>query len=116
MRTSRKSIILILITTFIVAFAQLLLKKGVMVISISNLLTIFNISLVAGCALYAVSAIIMIYSLKKGELSVIYPIIALTFVWVALLSRLILNESLGTLKLVGITTIVLGVALLGLRK
>jgi drug/metabolite transporter (DMT)-like permease len=43
----------------------------------------------------------------------LYPIIALTYVWVTLLSYLRLGEPPNLYKNVGIATIVIGVAVLG---
>jgi drug/metabolite transporter (DMT)-like permease len=43
----------------------------------------------------------------------LYPIIALTYVWVTLLSYTILHEPPNTFKNIGIAVIVMGVAVLG---
>ncbi len=43
----------------------------------------------------------------------LYPIIALTYVWVTLLSYTVLHETPNMYKNIGIATIVLGVAVLG---
>ena len=50
---------------------------------------------------------------KDGELSMLYPIIALTYVWVTLLSYAVLSERPNIYKNVGIGIIVVGVAVLG---
>ena len=69
--------------------------------------------LFAGYALYAIFAVLMIYSLKHGEMSVLFPLISLGFVWVAILSVFILHEAMSPLKGAGIAIIVAGVAVLG---
>ena len=46
----------------------------------------------------------------------LYPIIALTYVWVTLLSYTLLGEPVNIFKNVGITTIVIKVAVLGRGK
>jgi len=51
--------------------------------------------------------------LRDGELSMLYPIIALTYVWVTLLSYALLPEKPNFYKNVGIATIVIGVVVLG---
>ena len=79
-----------------------------------NLLAIAtNVPLIAGYALYGVNTILLILALREGELSMLYPIIALTYVWVTLLSYLLLHEPPNLYKNLGITTIVVGVAVLG---
>ena len=55
----------------------------------------------------------MVLALRDGELSMLYPVIALTYVWVSVLSFLIFRESLPPMKLLGISLIVIGVAVLG---
>ena len=54
-----------------------------------------------------------ILALREGELSMLYPIIALTYVWVNLLSMYFFNEHLNLWKGVGIGLVIGGVALLG---
>lgn len=55
----------------------------------------------------------MVFALRDGELSILYPIIALTYVWVTILSVLFFHESLNPLKLAGVAIVVAGVAVLG---
>jgi drug/metabolite transporter (DMT)-like permease len=55
----------------------------------------------------------MIVALKHGELSLLYPIISLSYVWVAILSVLLFHEAMNGLKIAGICVIVTGVAILG---
>ena len=52
-------------------------------------------------------------ALREGELSKLFPIIALTYVWVTLLSYWLLNDSPNLYKNAGIAIIVIGVAILG---
>ncbi len=72
-----------------------------------------NLPLIAGYALYGVNTLLLVLALREGELSTLYPIIALTYVWVAVLSYTLLGESPGLLKDIGIALIVAGVAVLG---
>ena len=51
--------------------------------------------------------------LRDGELSMLYPIIALTYVWVNLLSMYFFHEHLNPWKGLGIALVIGGVALLG---
>jgi drug/metabolite transporter (DMT)-like permease len=48
-------------------------------------------------------------------MSLLYPIIALTYVWTTLLSYTLLKEPSNVYKDVGILTIVVGVAVMGRR-
>jgi len=72
-----------------------------------------NVPLIAGYALYGINTLLLVLALREGELSTLYPIIALTYVWVTLLSYVILPEKPNLYKNLGIATIVVGVAVLG---
>jgi len=76
-----------------------------------------NIRLFAGYCLYGVNTFLMALALKGRELSRLYPIIALTFVWVTLLSLFLLpDEHLNFFRTTGIAFIVGGVSILGLKR
>ena len=69
---------------------------------------ITNYPLVAGYTLYGINTLMLVLALREGELSMLYPIIALTYVWVTLLSYLVLKEPPNFYKNLGIATIVRG--------
>jgi multidrug transporter EmrE-like cation transporter len=66
-----------------------------------------------GLSLYGLSTLLLVLALRDGELSMLYPVIALTYVWVTLLSFLIFHDRVNPFKLLGIVTIVIGVGVLG---
>ena len=114
----RFSIFLVFICTVLGAAAQILMKIGTQSAqhdgALQLLLAIFHTpTLFAGYALYGLSTLVLVVALKYGELSILYPVIALTYVWVTALSVFIYGESLNPLKLAGLGTVVVGVALLG---
>lgn len=105
--------LLVFSCTVLGAAAQILMKVG-MTRFAPNLAAIStNFPLVAGYALYGINTLMLVLALREGELSMLYPIIALTYVWVTLLSYVLLHETPNLYKNVGIATIVLGVAVLG---
>ena len=57
--------------------------------------------LIAGYTLYGINTLMLVLALREGELSMLYPIIALTYVWVTLLSYLLLKEKSNFYKNVG---------------
>ena len=77
---------------------------------------ITNFRLFAGYSCYGISTVLLVGALREGQLSILYPVIALTYVWVCILSVFYLHESMNVYKLVGIAVIVLGVAILGRSK
>jgi multidrug transporter EmrE-like cation transporter len=72
-----------------------------------------NLPLFGGLCLYGMSTGLLVLALRYGELSVLYPIIALTYVWVSLLSVTLLGESMNPYKALGLAIIVCGVTILG---
>ena len=118
--TRSESIALVVVCTFIGAAAQIMMNigaKSLPTLSIAavraNPLIVMNAGLFAGLSLYGLFTLLLIFALRDGELSVIYPIIALTYVWVAFLSVVLFHEALNPFKACGVVVIVLGVAILG---
>jgi multidrug transporter EmrE-like cation transporter len=127
-----RSFLLVFACTVIGALAQLFLKTGASqmgghvtlldVVRSPGLMfryafgIISNPSLFCGYALYGVNTILLAMALKGRELSKLYPIIALTYVWVTLLSVFVLHEHINFFRVVGIIAIVFGVSILGLKR
>jgi multidrug transporter EmrE-like cation transporter len=110
----RQSIGLVLLCTLFGAAAQMLIKTGAnRLVSASAIEMLRNPHVFAGYALYGISTVLLILALRDGELSILYPVISLTYVWVTLLSVVVLNETVNPLRLGGLVLIILGVALLG---
>jgi multidrug transporter EmrE-like cation transporter len=112
--TRAQAITLVLCCTVLGAAAQMLMKIGLGHLSHPGL-TGYATSppLLAGYCLYGINTVLMIFALRDGELSILYPIIALTYVWVTILSVLFFHESLNFFKLLGVAVVVAGVAVLG---
>lgn len=114
----QRSLILVATGTILGAIGQIFMKKGVdptitgMVATAIHIFT--NLNMFLGYSLYGISAALLVLALRKGHLSMLYPVIALTSVWVAVLSVIFFNETLTPLRLGGIATVVVGVGLLGM--
>ena len=108
-----KPILLIILCTIFTAIGQLLMKLGLNNLKLSFIGVITDYQLIIGLFLYLAGAVIMVYALKQAEFSVLYPFFSLSFVWVALLSVIVLKESLVLLQGLGILTILLGVSFVG---
>jgi multidrug transporter EmrE-like cation transporter len=109
-----RAVLLVFCCTILGAAAQLLMKMGAHGIvqhGIVGILT--NVPLIAGYTLYGLSTVLLVLALKDGELSILYPVIALTYVWVTVLSFVVFHDTVNPYKLAGITVIVIGVAVLG---
>jgi multidrug transporter EmrE-like cation transporter len=110
----RQPVGLVFCCTILGAAAQILMKTGANRMTGAGLLGMAsNLPLMAGYCLYGLSTLLLVLALKDGELSLLYPVIALTYVWVTVLSFLIFHDSINPWKLAGIVLIVSGVTVLG---
>ncbi|HLG23760.1 MAG TPA: EamA family transporter [Candidatus Nanoarchaeia archaeon] len=114
MTTKLWAILTLLFTTLLTSSAQILYKKGVDSFGSGILGIVTNQYLIGGMILYAIGGILMIISFRGGEVSVLYPIIATSYVWVSFLSIFFLNEHMSTFKWLGVVTIIAGIASIGL--
>ena len=89
------------------------MKLGMEHFTLNLLAIVTNVPLILGYSLYGVNTLLLVVALRDAELSMLYPIIALTYVWVTLLSYTLLHETPNGYKNLGIATIVVGVAVLG---
>jgi multidrug transporter EmrE-like cation transporter len=102
---SHKPIYMVVCCTLFASAAQVLMKMGA-VHTLPKLEPAHFGSILA-------FALLLIFALRHGELSILWPLYALSYVWVALLSVYFFGDHLNPWKLGGIALIVLGVALLG---
>jgi multidrug transporter EmrE-like cation transporter len=122
---SRKPVYMVLCLTIFAALAQIMMKYGAThympPVSLSQESTwwpfakalLTNYPLIFGYAVSALNALLLILALRDGQLSTLYPIISLTFVWVNLLSMYLFGDHMNLWKGMGILLVVSGVAILG---
>jgi drug/metabolite transporter (DMT)-like permease len=112
----RRSLVLIVAFTLLAAAAQVLFKFGTnRLLGHTSLVAILtDVPLIGGLVLYGLGAAMMILALRHGELSVLYPLISLSYVWVAILSVVIFGESMNPYKVGGICVIMAGVGVMGM--
>jgi drug/metabolite transporter (DMT)-like permease len=112
----RRSVLLVFGCTALGAAAQIFLKFGANRLAHPGLAGMAtNLPLLSGLTLYGLSTVLLVLALKDGELSLLYPVIALTYVWVTVLSLFLLHDKPNPYKLTGIAIIVVGVSVLGRR-
>ena len=101
------------LATIIGSFGALFFKYGSKRATPSLLGLIKNYFLVIGFFFYGVSSLIYVYALTFADLSTLYPVAGLSYVWISLLSIKFLDEKMNDLKWFGIIMILLGVFLVG---
>ncbi len=113
MATSSFAMLTVLLSCVIGAFGALFLKKGSMKLSLHK---IINPSLLLGIFCYAIGLFMGIIALRFGDLSVLYPLSSTTYIWVTLLSKYQLKERINFFKILGISSIIFGVSLIGISR
>ena len=98
------------------ALGQLFFKLGSVKVSFDILSWLLNTHVILGIMFYGLSTVVFIMVLKKAELSLLYPVVATSYIWVAFLSIIFVGESLSISNWVGFALIVGGVALTSIRK
>lgn len=112
--TSLKAIILMILCTIFTSLGQIFWKFGVARIDFSFPLTIINLLFILGFVSYGLGALLMLMAFESGELSVLYPIVAASYIWVSLISPILFPiDSMNLLKWFGVTLILISVSLLG---
>ena len=94
------------------SLGQLLFKTGSSSVGTSLSSWLTNWKVLAGFFLYGISAVGFIVALKLGKLSLLYPVIATSYIWVTLLSVWFLGEKINIYHWFGIALILSGVAII----
>jgi len=69
--------------------------------------------LFSGYALLGASTVLFVLALRKGDLSLLYPVLTLGYVWVTVLSVVMFHDSMNSFKIAGVAVIIAGVGVLG---
>ena len=69
-------------------------------------------ALVLGLVLYACGAVIMIVAYRFGNLSVLQPMLCLSYVFAIFIAVFILHEQVSPMKLIGIIVVIFGVVMI----
>lgn len=112
-RSLRKGIILMVLCTLFTAFGQLFFKFSARSFSLSISGILLNYPLIIGFFFYGVGSLLLILALRYGDLSQLYPFIALTFVWVLIIAVTVFHELLNSFKIAAIILIFFGIIFIG---
>ena len=114
MATPPSSIVLVLLASFIGSFGAVFLKLGAERLGgpITKLLT--NYWLAVGIVLYLLSSVFYMMGVAQGQLTVLYPMVSIGYIWAILWARLFFKEPFTATKAGGLLMIIVGVALINL--
>lgn len=116
---STKAIVVLIMTlnSFMAAGGQLFLKLGMGEVSKMGKLppmeflfrALTTPFVLLGVSIYGISLIIWLFIISKVDLSFAYSLVALTFVFLLLFSRIFLHENISLLRAIGAALIILGI-------
>ena len=102
-------IILVLISTILISFAQITFK---MVWSDTNDWSSLASKIVLGFGLYGLGAVLFLLALRKRKVSYLFPFLTLSYVWVIFLSAFLFGEEIRVWKVLGVSLILTGIILI----
>lgn len=114
MKTPASSMVLVLIASFIGSFGAVFLKAGATKLTRNWKALAFNWRLGAGVAAFVLSSVFFVAGVRNGELTVLYPLLSLGYLWTLVWSRLFFGEPLTRAKFAGLGLILCGIVCLGL--
>jgi drug/metabolite transporter (DMT)-like permease len=112
MKTPLSSILLVLVSSFLGSFGAVFLKLGAEHLkgSIARMLT--NYWLACGVCFYLLSSVFYMMGVSQGQLTVLYPMVSLGYIWAILWARLLFKEPFTMAKIAGLLLIIFGVSLI----
>jgi multidrug transporter EmrE-like cation transporter len=113
MKTPIISIVLFLLAALIGALGQYLYKTGAEIAN-GGIMSYLNLRLLGGVACYIAVMVLFVAAFKKGgELTVLYPTYATTFIWAAVIALVVNGTPIKPINIAGMGTLILGMYLMG---
>ena len=111
--TPLTSILLVFGASVVGSFGAVFLKLGA-ARTHAGLLSFLNAHLALGVFLYLGSSVFYGAGIRHGQLSVLYPMVSLGYIWTLLWARLFFQEQFTRQKFAGLALILIGVFFVGL--
>ncbi|MBW3003613.1 EamA/RhaT family transporter [Candidatus Woesearchaeota archaeon] len=105
-------IAVMIISSLFLSTGQLFFKYGSGSFKWNIMSIITNYNYFFALCFCGIGAVLLIIALKFGDLSVMFPLVSISYIFVILISYFILHEDLGLLKLFAIGFIAFGVTLI----
>ena len=108
------AISLVLVASFLGGLGAIFLKKGAEQFKLNLQGILYNKNLIVGVTLYGLSVVLFVPALKGGEVSILYPMVATSYIWSSLFSVIMLKEKMSKKKWLSICFIIVGIAFLSI--
>jgi drug/metabolite transporter (DMT)-like permease len=110
--TPISSMLLVLFASVVGSFGAVFLKLGA--VRLTDVWSLLNWRLLLGVGLYLGSSVFYGWGIKNGQISVLFPMVSLGYVWTMVWARLFFKEPFTRQKFMGLGMILLGVLFVGL--
>ncbi|MBN2420924.1 EamA family transporter [Candidatus Woesearchaeota archaeon] len=112
-KTSLNAVIFMLFSAIFASVGQILFKFAANEVN-STATLIFNPFLYFGLLGYGLGLLFMIKAIRRGELTVVYPVLATSFIWVSIASPIFFAaDSMNIQKWFGVAIIIIGITFVG---
>ena len=108
--------LLVVVASVFGSFGMVFFKAGATNLTGGLRGLIFNWKVVVGVFLYLLSSVFFVLGVKRGELSILYPLVSLGTVWTLLWARLFFGEELTKVKFAAVGLILAGIVFLNLGR
>jgi drug/metabolite transporter (DMT)-like permease len=116
MTTPISSIAWVSVGSFIGSLGAVGLKAGAKHIKMDIVALLTNWKLAIGLSLYLISTVFFVKGIAHGEISILFPLVSLGYIWTAIWSKVFFAESFTRTKFLGLGLILVGCVLLGIGK
>jgi drug/metabolite transporter (DMT)-like permease len=114
--TPASSMALVLTASFIGSFGAVFLKSGAGKLERNWRALLLNWHLGAGVFSFVLSSVFFVAGVRKGELTVLYPMVSLGYIWTLFWSRIFFGEPFTRSKFAGLGLILTGIVFLAFGK
>jgi drug/metabolite transporter (DMT)-like permease len=113
-KTPLHSILYVFVAALIGSFGAVFLKMGAVRLHRELRTLLLNWHLGVGVGLYLLSFVFYYMGLRDGELSVVFPMVSLGYIWTLVWSRMFFGEVISRRKVLGLGLIICGILILNL--
>jgi drug/metabolite transporter (DMT)-like permease len=107
-----RSMLLVFFAAVVGSVGAVFLKFGALRLT-NNIWSFVNSRLLLGVGLYLASSVIYAIGIRGGELSVLYPLVSLGYIFTLAWSKIFFDEPITRYKVIGLFLILVGVSLVG---
>jgi drug/metabolite transporter (DMT)-like permease len=111
--TPFSSMLLVFAASLIGSIGMVFLKKASAHLH-KGFFHIISVNAAVGVILFVASSVFYLAGVRNGQLSVLYPMVSLGYVWALFWARFFFNEPLTKQKFAGLGLVLVGVFFLGL--